>query len=685
MFVAQSKKLWLKQADDFFNKKDYASALEYYKKVLDDSIVYQENVKPYEIQLTNLKTKSYKDTAAVAKGSTAPEVNKYHYVIHQMAVCYFKIHDYENEIIQLKKSVNLGSYPDDRYYYAKSLMNTKRYTEAINVYEDFMKDNVGRDSLLNRAQHEIAGCYYALDSINNMHKTIVVRKMDTVVFNKGTSNFAAVYWGSNQKLIFTSARRGGVLTNREKQAPEESDYLCDLYWTEQKEEQWTKPHNFGRPLNSGFHDGAGAMDADEIMYFTRWNDLNRNESAIHMARGKDGHFFEAIKLDQTINLAGYKSAHPFVTFDGSTMFFSSNIPGGLGGMDIWYCKLDEDGLPGPVRNLGAPVNTAGDEVTPYFHMITGTLFFSSDGHSGLGGLDVFKSHLNPDDSSYAIPVNVGRPVNSERDDAYYILDRIQKKGYFSSDREPCVGGHCYDIYEFDNEEITIDLAGYVYDFDTGDPIPNALVTMKDVHGEDDPIYLQTDDKGYYFTTLPIGKEYFMKAQKLRYLASMANQTTVGITETTHLLQDFNLNKMPDGEIVIEGVEYDLAKYTLRPKSKEVLNQVYDLMVKNENIVIELNAHTDTRGSDASNMKLSQGRAQSCVDYLISKGIAKDRLIAKGYGETKPLVNDAEIAKLKTPAEKEAAHQKNRRTAFTIIGETPMKIIVKEVDHSKDPN
>ena len=138
-----------------------------------------------------------------------------------------------------------------------------------------------------------------------------------------------------------------------------------------------------------------------------------------------------------------------------------------------------------------------------------------------------------------------------------------------------------------------------------------------------------------------------------------------------------------GEIVIEGVEYDLNKTNLRPKSKEVLNKVYDLMMQNENLVIELNSHTDTRGSDAANMKLSQGRAQSCVDYLISKGILKERLIAKGYGETRPLVLDADIAKMSSNDEKELGHQKNRRTAFTIIGESPIKIIVREIDHSGD--
>lgn len=682
---AQSKKLWLQQADELFGKKDYASALVYYKKVLDDSSALRELVLPYETQMVNLNSGTFKKPA---KQTTKIEpktkiLNKYHHVIHRIAHCYKQIKDYDNAVPSFRKSIDLGSYPDDEYYFAKVLMSKKLYNDALNTYESYMGSKPTNDSLLNRSQHEIASCYYALDSINNTHKQIVVRMMDTAVFNKGTASFAPVYWGSNTKLIFTSARKGGVLTNPEKQSLEESEYLCDLYWTEQRDGVWQKPHNFGRPLNSGFHDGAGAMDADEIMYFTRWSDFNRNESAIHMARGKDNHFFEAQKLDQTINLPNYKSAHPYVTFDGTKMYFSSNIPGGLGGMDIWYTTLDENGMPGPVKNCGAPINTPGDEVTPFFHVSSNTLFYSSNGHTGLGGLDVFKSHLDPDNGTYAIPVNVGQPVNSSKDDAYYILDRVQHQGYFSSDRQDCVGGHCYDIYEFDNEKIEFDLSGYVYDFETSEPIPGALVTLKDVHGEAEPIYVVADDKGFYSTPLDPDREYFMKAQKLRYMAAMANLATLGLTESKHFEQDFYLTKLPEGEVVIEGVEYDLNKTNLRPKSKEVLNKVYDLMHTNENLVIELNAHTDTRGSNEANMKLSQGRAQSCVDYLISKGIAKERLIAKGYGETKPLVSDAEIAAMGSNDEKEIGHQKNRRTAFTIIGESPIHIIVKEVDHSKD--
>ena len=304
------------------------------------------------------------------------------------------------------------------------------------------------------------------------------------------------------------------------------------------------------------------------------------------------------------------------------------------------------------------------------------MFFSSNNHVGIGGLDVFKSSLNIDDSVYATPKNLGSPINSSKDDAYFILDRVQTKGYFASDREDCPGGNCYDIYEFQNEPILFDISGTVTDYDTYEPIQSALVTIKDVEGEDEPLYLITDEKGFYSTPLKENKQYFIKAQKKGYQASSASATTKGLTETTHIVQDFTLSIIPKEDVVIEGIEYDLNKATLRPKSKEILDKIYDYLILNDNFSIEINAHTDTRGSDKLNLKLSQARAQSCVDYLMSKGIAKVRLLPTGYGETKPLVSDEQIATMVPKSEEfEAAHQKNRRTAFRVIQEGTL---IKEV-------
>lgn len=668
----QSKKLWLKFGDDAFNKKDYPTAIDYYTKVLDDTTILAELVLPYEVQIVNLKTKEFKQDTARKSKSQPTEISKSDYLTHQLAAAYRLNFDYRNASLYYKKVVDNGSYPNDAYYYATSLMHLRNYKDAMQNLEVFM-NTVTNDTLKSAVQKNISSCYFAMDT-NSYKQMIIVKKMDTIVFNAGTSNFAPMYYGSSSKLLFTSARKGGVILDPEKQ---DSKYLCDLYYTELKDTGWMKPVNFGRPVNTTLHEGSSVVTSDEIMFFTRWSDANRNESFIYMAKMKDGLFYEAYKLSGTVNKVGYKAMQPYVSFDGTKLFFSSNKPGGKGGYDLYVCNIDENGLTGEAVNLGSSINTAGDEVTPFYHTISNTLFFSSNGHTGVGGLDIFKSSLNVDDSVYAKPKNLGRPINSSKDDSYFILDRVQTKGYFSSDREDCPGGNCYDIYEFENEPITFDISGYVFDGETNNPIQSALVTIKDVHNDVEPIYLITDEKGFYSSPLLENMEYFLKAQKKAYFADAASAVTKGLTETTHLERDFVLNKIPEGDVVIEGIEYDLNKSTLRPKSLEVLDKIYDLMQLNENISIEINAHTDTRGSDVANLKLSQARAQSCVTYLISKGIAKERIKATGYGETKPIISNEEIAKLipKSP-EFEAAHQKNRRTAFKVTGESTLKIINK---------
>ena len=668
----QSKRVWLKFGDDAFLKKDYTTAISYYTKVLDDTTIMSELVLPYEVQIINLKTKDFRQDTTKKK-STEPkkELSKSDYLNHQLAHAYRLNYDYQNAVAYFKIVTENGSYPDDNYYYGLALLQLKDYDKAMNIFEN-MLESAKNDSLKKVIQKSISSCYFALDS-NSNKRLIIVKKLDTIVFNAGTSNFAPMYWNSSSKLLFTSARKGGVILDPEKQ---DSRYLCDLYYTELKDTGWMKPVNFCRPVNTGLHEGSSVITSDEIMFFTRWSDANRTEAFIYMAKMKDGLFYEAYKLSETVNKAGYKAMQPYVSFDGTKLFFSSNKPGGQGGFDIYMCNIDENGFTGEATNLGTIINTPKDESTPFYHTISNTLFFSSNGHVGIGGLDIFKSSLNVDDSLYAAPKNLGTPINSSKDDAYFILDRIQTKGYFASDREDCPNGNCYDIYEFQNEPITFDISGTVTDYDTYEPIPSALVTIKDVQNDEEPMYLITDEKGFYSTPLKENKQYFLKAQKKGYQASAASATTKGLTETTHIVQDFTLSIIPKEDVVIEGIEYDLNKSTLRPKSMQILDKIYDYLLLNDNFSIEINAHTDTRGSDKANLKLSQARAQSCVDYLIGKGITKERLIPTGYGETKPLISDAKIATMVPKSEEfEAAHQKNRRTAFRVMQESTL---IKEV-------
>ncbi|MFI5204299.1 MAG: OmpA family protein [Flavobacteriales bacterium] len=659
---SQSKKLWLYYADEYFKKANYISALDYYQKTLDDTSVFKTMVLPYEATIVNQKLP---DTEVQVDSSK--KVPLYDYIMHQIAMCYRNTFDYHHAIEYFKITSDKGAYPEDLYNYAKSLMNAKRYEEAIENFEKYITSDTRDEFFVKSAQRSMTGCYYAMDS-TNVKTEQYVNLADTNIFNKGTSSFAPMFWGNNKKLIFASARVGGVLIDPEKQ---QSEYLCDLYWTEMEDSVWGPAHNFGRPVNTAMHEAAGTFTADDMMYFTRWSDAKRNEQYIYLARMMNGKWFEALKLDSAVNYPGYKSVHPFVSLDGTTLYYSSNRPGGKGGMDLWTCQLDEFGNPvGKPVNMGEPINTPYDEVTPFFHTISSTLYFSSNGHPTTGGLDVFKSAYNIDEELYAIPVNVGMPINSSKDDAYLIWDRFLKKGYFSSDREDCPTGHCYDIYEITNGPITISIEGFVYDAATDEIIPNALVTFKDVKGEIDPFFITTDESGFYSSPLTREQELFLKAQKVKYLADAASVNTFGITESTVITQDFFLKTIPVGDVEIPGIEYDYDKATLRAKSKEILDKLYDFLALNDNLVVEINSHTDCRGNDAYNMKLSQQRAQSCVDYLILKGIDRARLIPKGYGETTPIPGHecATVEALKeTDHDKfEEMHQKNRRTAFRVI-------------------
>lgn len=675
----QSKVVWLYNAEEYFQKQDYQNALRYYQKSLDDSAALVTLVKPYEIAITNQKIDKKKHQKTEEK-----QVPLTDYIRHQIGICYQKTFDYKQAELLFAKT-NREFYPEDQFYYANALMNVKKYEQAVIEFENYIRSDNYNDSLLRAAQLSITGCYYAQ---NEMHfnKEIAISMMDTSVFNKGSSSFAANFFRNENELMFTSARDGGVILDPEKQ---QSNMLCDVYYTSKNTDgSWSLATNFGRPMNSAQHDAASVMNNKNVMYYTRWSDENRIEQHIFIARMVDFKFYESYKLPESVNVPGYKSIQPFITMDGQWMYFSSNRPGGKGGMDLWKIKLNEQGLPeGEAINFGESINTEMDEVTPFFHEASSTLFFSSNGNNTIGGLDVFKSYFDKENEAFQSVENVGMPINSEKDDAYLIWDSKLDVGYFSSDREPCDAGHCYDIYQVKNAPIKIMLSGVTYDKTSNEILPNVNLTFKDIDGNFSPFNILTDANGFYQTELKQGWEIFIKAKKESYFADAGSVNTKIITESMNLVKDFYLEKIPTGEIEIEGIEYDFNSDKLRPISMQILDKIYDFLVLNDNLVIEINSHTDCRGSDIYNLDLSQRRAKSCVNYLIAKGISKDRIKPMGYGETQPaillgpdkkpvldangqqiILTEAYIKAQKPKAYQEELHQRNRRTAFKVVGE-----------------
>ena len=331
--------------------------------------------------------------------------------------------------------------------------------------------------------------------------------------------------------------------------------MCDLYVTELNDSIWSSAISLGPPVNTHEHEAATYV-TEEAVFFTRWNDLKPDEAFIYKAKSQGEKFFYPQKLNDMVNAPGYKNMQPCVNADGSKLYFSSNRPGGKGGFDIWVCDINAVGAAGPAKNLGAPFNTAGDEVTPFIHAVTGSLYFSSNGLPGLGGLDIFKCELNPLDSVLAFPKNLNAPINSSKDDSYFVLERTQGRGLFASDRVECKGGNCFKIFEFINQPIKFDVSGIVFDAESNAPLADALITIIDPHGGSDPVFVQTDDKGNYFAELKGNSDYFLKAQKNKYLGSSASISTKEKTATEHFQQDFLLAIIPKGEIEISGIEYD---------------------------------------------------------------------------------------------------------------------------------
>jgi outer membrane protein OmpA-like peptidoglycan-associated protein len=309
--------------------------------------------------------------------------------------------------------------------------------------------------------------------------------------------------------------------------------------------------------------------------------------------------------------------------------------------------------------------------------------------NSIGGLDIFKSAYGIDARAWGRPVNLGMPINSPMDDSYMIWDALMEKGYFASDRADCENGHCYDIYEVTNEPIYITLDGFAYDIETDEILPNTDLSFVDINSliKFENLNIKTDSTGYYKITMDKSQQIFIKAQRPSYFADAASIDTRRITTTTALLQDFYLGPIPKDEIELEGIEYDFDSHKLRKSSEEILDELYDFLVLNNNLVVQISSHTDSRGSDSYNRRLAERRAKSCVDYLISKGIDKSRLVAKGYGEDEPnyLKNASKKAELDedgnriflteeyinaqdTEELQEEYHQRNRRTSFKVVGE-----------------
>ncbi len=699
---AQTKREWLEYGDAAFNTGNYNTAVSYYLKIIDKNtpadITHPYETKPYTPPVKKNGAAGFKFLGLTVayipketntKDSTLPAIaaNKdsakttgfsgtdEQYAVHQIAESYRLNRDYKNAEIWYQKSVKMNGalYPFEGYWYGDALMKNKKYPSANLQFDAIvsgtdLNSKKSSDSILVKlAKLKIAGCYLALDESSTV-KGVTITEADSV-FNSGASSFAVNYYGDENSLEFTAARDGNTIIDPKKEKGRNS---CDIYTAAKTDKGWADLKKVDGPINTNMNEGAGFLSRDRhSFYFTRWSAADKNQCAIYFSRFMNENWLIPQKMNDKVNADGYKSTDPSVIPDGTIIYFSSNRPGGYGKMDIWYEFIDEDGRTyGEPVNMGPIINTAADEVSPFYHPATATLYFSSDGHPGFGGLDVFKSSYNSNDSIWSAPKNLGQPINSNNDDSYFILNQNQLQGFVTSDRKDCKdckgGGSCNKIYTVVKEPNVYDIRGTVYSSEDNQVLANATITFKDIRGEREPFFLTTDSKGTYFYKLGDGMELYMKAQKNNYFGDAGTVVTLGLTESKHFERDFFLAPSSSTDVTaFPSVEYDSEMANLSPEAKKALDNLADFLKLNNNFSVEIDSYADAseHGVDKTVIQLSEDRSKSCVDYLSSKGIALERMIAKGYGSTKLL-----IAKPQTDAER----QKNRRTTFSPVKEGSIK-------------
>jgi len=599
---------------------------------------------------------------------------------------YLQVRDYDRAQHMFLKAytTNKEKAPEALYFHAQMQKSNGLYDSAKINFQKFKKEYKGNVKNLKKlATREIVLCDSVQKLVNSENK-IIIQHLDTTI-NKVNTEGAPINF-DDHTLIFTALRtdkKEYILEDDTAAAPKRK-----LYFAQRDSGIWKYTGEYGNNLNNvNFNTGNACFSPDrKRIYFTRCKP-NFNEQmtcAIYVSEKTEIGWSEPIKLPKNINHPKYTSTMPSITTDpakgNDVIYFVSNRKEGKGGQDIWFTVYDKkNNVYKNPRNAGAKINSSGDEISPFFDNETRTLYFSSDGMGGLGGFDIFKA--TGDGKKWLTVENIGQPLNTGADDLFYTIGTNREEGFFVSNRK---GGNslknatcCDDIYYYKHSEyVRINLVGTVNEMvDQSVLISNAVVEVyiKDKKTQQKFLVktLTTDSLGRYNTNLEADQDYLLIVKKDDYLGTSVDVTTKGTTQSTELVRNLLIAKKPKEPIRIPNIQYEFDKSNLVESSKIVLDTtVFVLLEANPELIVEIQSHTDNKGSDQYNEKLSQKRAESVVNYLISKGIKPEQLRAKGYGESVPVAANENPDGSDNPE----GRAQNRRTDFKIIGLIDTEII-----------
>lgn len=630
--------------DVYYAAKDYYSAAQYYNKALGTFKINANEILPYQPGTKTKETGKIKDFETVQ---------------YRLAESYRQYNDFGNAETYYAQVVSYNNdelFPLARFWYGVCLRANGKYADAITQFQQFKDGYKKVDDISQRVVLEISCCEFAISEASRAPGYIVTKLNGDV--NVGGANYAPALLGQTT-LLYTSSRPDTTVL--EKKNKKENPYINSLFLADGKDAAFSNSRPLPIAEVKGVEQGVSAITPDgNTIFLTRWTNKNGVKAAALYTSTRSGTTWSEPKaLGANVNVDGYSSMQPFVTADGKYLLFASNRPGGMGKNDLWYSMLDKNN-PGPARNMGTGINTRDEEQAPFYDGDRHLLVFSSDGRVGLGGLDFYSSE--GDFSSWGVPKNLGKPLNSPKDDIYYAAAdwaHPMNGGYISSDRESVC---CLELFNI--KRISKSIHGMVMDCDDNLPLSGAKVTLIDTIQQKVLQQVTLDETGRYRFEVEVKQAYKIMAEKENYFSKAIYITTDALEKVdsmespTICLKRYEIGK----PIILKDIYYDFDKATLRPQSLIVLDTVVSIMQDNPNIIIEMSAHTDSKGKDEYNMKLSQRRAQSCVDYLISRGIPSSRMIAKGYGESRPIAPNT----LPNGKDNPEGRQLNRRTEFKVL-------------------
>lgn len=604
-----------------------------------------------------------------------------HAVTFQLAELYRQTRDYahaSDAYWKVLKMVGGRKYPLALYHAGDMYMQAGDYTKAKSNLQKFkrlaaeMSDPWYKRSTLNK----IAGCDLALtlaDSVN----TAEVEHLDESI-NKAHIEFSPIPVDSTT-LIYGSLISDKVEFYDVDELDSANIPKRKLYLAKKEAEKWTSAGEYLEITGlQEEHIGNGTLSPDgHRFYFTLCKDNFQGKVICHLYRThkENGKWSEPQKMNDQINLPNYTTTQPTIGRESKrnqeVIYFVSDRPDGKGGLDIWFTEYHArtKRFRAP-KNAGSAVNTPGTEFTPYYDLSTHSLYYSTDGKVGLGGLDVYKIEGEKSKWKKDSLIHMGKAINSPADDFDFVLNKNRNSGFLVSNREGGVAlmnaTCCDDIYSFKFVEyVNIHLAGLVIESTCLEEVDVFLYLRDPVTGSKFLAEeLRVNPCTFNFTLEP-NTDYTIEARRVGYFNDVVDISTKNLTPADTLKPVLKLKKIPKKPIVLEGILYDFDSADLTPDAMVSLDTgLYPIMMENPQIVIELSSHTDSKGSDAYNLKLSKARAKSVVDYMISKSINPKRLVDAGYGETRPIAPNTKPDGSDDPD----GRALNRRTEFEIIGE-----------------